>query len=184
MQEVLTTRMNRTGAQVAPQQSEEAAEFALSKVFDAPTDEPDDVEFRHAYIAEADTIGSIPQPKTLKGKAKTLVSRIKGDEPDTLMDKLGERLAFERTGVRLYEALITKCSADDVAGPLLDLGIDVQQLSMIRDEEDRHFLLVSEAIVTLGGDPTAVTPCADVAGVNALGCGSFRPREIPATLPF
>lgn len=52
-------------------------------------------------MAESDAIGSIRQPITLKVKAKTMVSRLKGDEPDTQIDKLGERLAFERTGVRL-----------------------------------------------------------------------------------
>lgn len=33
--------------------------------------------------------------------------RVKGDSPTILLDKLGERLAFKRTGTRLYDALIT-----------------------------------------------------------------------------
>lgn len=169
MNQEFLTGINRTGAQMAPKQSKEAAQFALSKAIDVPADELDEVEFRHAYMAESDVIGSVPQPKTVKGKAKTIVSKIKGGEPDVLIDKLGERLAFERTGVRLYEALITKCSADGVSGPLADAGIDLQQLTMIREDEERHFNLIGEAIVALGGDPTSVTPCADVAGVNALG---------------
>jgi len=42
-------------------------------------------------------------------------------------------------------------------------------LQRIRDEELAHFQLLSEAIRTLGGDPTSMTPCADVAAMAASG---------------
>jgi rubrerythrin len=78
------------------------------------------------------------------------------------MDKLGERLAFERSGTRLYDALIGKCEAAKSAIPLKDL-------KHIRDEEHMHFALVGAAIQSLGGDPTAQTPAADVTGVEGMG---------------
>ena len=43
------------------------------------------------------------------------------------------------------------------------------QVEGIRDDELRHFAELKDAIESLGGDPTAVTPCADVAGVAAAG---------------
>jgi ferritin-like metal-binding protein YciE len=82
-----------------------------------------------------------------------------------LIDKLGERLAFERGGTRLYEAMLLKCGAlDGAAHP-----IDVDKLAHIRDEEEQHFHLLHQHIERLGADPTAMTPCADVVGVQALG---------------
>jgi ferritin-like metal-binding protein YciE len=39
----------------------------------------------------------------------------------------------------------------------------------MRDDEESHFHLLSQCLVTLGADPTAVTPCADTAGVAASG---------------
>jgi ferritin-like metal-binding protein YciE len=81
-----------------------------------------------------------------------------------LVDKLGERLAFERTGVRLYEALLVKAQAAS-SGPMLD----VSAVQRIRDDEESHFHMVARHMVSLGADPTAMTPCADVAGVQAMG---------------
>jgi len=81
-----------------------------------------------------------------------------------LIDKLGERLAFERSGVRLYDAMIAKAKALGTADSDL-----IPVLQHIRDEEFEHMNMVREAIETLGADPTAVTPCADVAGVKAMG---------------
>jgi hypothetical protein len=79
-----------------------------------------------------------------------------------LLDKLGERLAFERSGTRLYDALIGKCKT---AGA----NIPPMELQHIRDEEAMHFALCGAAIQSLGGDPTEQTPCADVAGVEGMG---------------
>ena len=36
---------------------------------------------------------------------KTALNKLVGVSPEVLIDKLGERLAFERTGTRLYDAL-------------------------------------------------------------------------------
>src|SRR5690606_16269277 len=37
------------------------------------------------------------------------------------------------------------------------------------DEEARHFALLRAAIERIGADPTATTPAADIAGVEAMG---------------
>jgi bacterioferritin (cytochrome b1) len=82
-----------------------------------------------------------------------------------LLDKLSERLAFERTGTRLYEALLNKCEmlGEEAPGPTLE---DIQQIGR---EELEHFLLLNETIAELGGDPTVQSPSADVASVASLG---------------
>jgi hypothetical protein len=81
-----------------------------------------------------------------------------------LLDKMGERLAFERTGTRLYDALLVK-----VAGAAAGPGPRAADLEELRAEELRHFELVRGHLVRMGADPTVQTPCADLAGVQAMG---------------
>ena len=82
-----------------------------------------------------------------------------------LLDKLGARLAFERMGVRLYDALVSKLDAYGTyqGGPSRD------DLTQIRDEEHRHMQLVEKLIQSLGGDPTVVTPCANLQATASRG---------------
>jgi ferritin-like metal-binding protein YciE len=82
-----------------------------------------------------------------------------------LRDKLGERLAFERTGVRLYEALMVKCQA--LQGTQNELPLI--ELRKHRDDEVRHFKLVEQALDKLGADPTAQTPSADMGATASMG---------------
>src|SRR5690606_30121461 len=102
---------------------------------------------------------------------------------------IGERIAFERAGTRLYDALIAKYRAAlDEGGDLpsaaealdangedrLLLGAFVdetpmQTLERIRAEELAHFHMLCEAMESLGGDPTAQTPSADVIGIASAG---------------
>lgn len=89
------------------------------------------------------------------------------------MDKLGERLAFERSGVRLYEAAIAKMLALNESRRML------QQLEHIRREEAEHMEILVLAIKKLGADPTAMTPGADVTGV--LGMGLIQVLTDPRT---
>jgi hypothetical protein len=62
--------------------------------------------------------------------------------------------------------VITKCLA---AGADAGGTVDMQRLEQIHRQEAQHFELVREAIEELGGDPTAMTPCADLVGVQSLG---------------
>jgi rubrerythrin len=47
--------------------------------------------------------------------------------------------------------------------------LTAEEVREIRDEELSHFDLCKEAMEKLGGDPTAVTPCADVMAVASMG---------------
>lgn len=84
-----------------------------------------------------------------------------------LLDKLGARLQFERMGTRLYDALISKLDAYGTfsGGPSRD------DLAEIRDEEHEHMQLAQSLIVRIGGDPTVVTPCANLQAVASRGIG-------------
>ncbi|WP_354681449.1 ferritin-like domain-containing protein [Cupriavidus plantarum] len=162
--------MNRTGAQMAPLSAPDMLAYALERGTDSPSpDAPSptnltDVQIRTTAALESQRVGSIPPPGTIKGLVSTTLDKVKGTRPEVLIDKLGERAAFERGGTRLYDAMLVKCSAaiTPVSGML-------EGLQRIRDEEAAHFLLISEAIESLGADPTAMTPCADIVGVQAMG---------------
>lgn len=155
--------MNRTGIQMSPLDSKAMQEMAP----ESPEGDGELAlsEMRSPYIAEADGLGSIPVPGTLKGAAATAASLLKGESPQLLLDKLGERLAFERTGTRLYDALIAKCEV------LLDdtISMSLDDLRRIRNDEARHMAIVADAVEGIGGDPTAVTPSADLAGMESIG---------------
>jgi hypothetical protein len=94
---------------------------------------------------------------------------IEGDEEEAglavFLDKLSERLAFERTGVRLYEALLNKCQTLGESAP----GPTLEDIEHIGSEELEHFLLINNAILEIGGDPTEQSPSADVVGVASMG---------------
>jgi hypothetical protein len=139
---------------------------------------------RQAYITEADSVGSIPPPNgavesaSAKGK-----QQIAAPVVAVFLDKLGERLAFERTGVRLYDALISKylalynlsgeqssgdgANGGEAVAPRGKAALDT--LRKIRDDELRHFQLLAGCMEQMGGDPTAQTPCADVTATASAG---------------
>jgi len=157
--------MNRTGVQVSPLDTGAMLDSDDAPVRGAPGDARALLRAREAYIADAGGIGSIAVPGTLAGAVGMGLRMLQGDRPHVLLDKLGERLAFERTSTRLYDALLAKCGVMP-DGPA---GMTRTRLEDIRRDEARHFLLLKEAIEALGGDPTSQTPSADVAGVESLG---------------
>jgi rubrerythrin len=157
--------MNRTGIQMSPIDSKAMQDVEPSMTGVDGGDDSALAGMRNDYIANADTLGSVPLPGTITGAVSMTLQALKGDSPQILLDKLGERLAFERTGTRLYDALITKCEV------MLDgdISMTIDDLEQIRADEARHFMLVSDAIESLGGDPTSQTPSADLVGVESLG---------------
>jgi len=169
MENKVAVGKNRTGAQMAPVGSKDVEQFAQSRLGAGSRDGAAFAQVHRDYIREADRVGSVPVPATLKGMATTIITGIKGDKASVFIDKLGERAAFERTGVRLYEALLIKCAEIPPGSSPVDPAALQSQLLDIRNEEEAHFRLVSQAIETLGGDPTAMTPCADVAAVSGTG---------------
>ena len=158
--------MNKTGMQMSPlDASAMQSGMPPSMTPATPGDDSALAEARSRYIQEADQLGSVPIPGTVTGAVKTGASMLTGKEPQLLLDKLGERLAFERTGARLYDALITKFVAtqDDTT------SMTLADLKKIRQDEARHFSMLTNAIESMGGDPTSQTPCADVVGVESMG---------------
>lgn len=156
---------NRTGLAMSPLDSEEMLQGSERAVPTSEGDEGTAAGIRTAYIRDADPLGSVLPPASLRGVVQTGVQTITGNRPQVLLDKLGERLAFERSGTRLYEALITKCLASSNAEDI----VDMEKLAEIHDDEAQHVELLRQAIELLGGDPTAQTPCADLTGVESLG---------------
>src|SRR5688572_15526737 len=156
---------NRTGIQMSPKDSKEIIEAAANAM---PTSEGDHMSLallRSDYIADAEPLGTVPPPGTLKGVLKSGMDMMTGDRPQVLLDKLGERAAFERGGTRLYDAVLSKFDAD----PHAHGSVSRDVLQQFRNEEARHFQLVCEAVEQLGGDPTAMTPCANLVGMQAMG---------------
>jgi rubrerythrin len=157
--------MNKTGIDMSPIDIQELLSGVEASNPSSQGDEQTLASYRSSYILDADPIGSVPVPGSLKGAAKTGMQKLMGRKPEVLLDKLGARLAFERAGTRLYDALLSKClSRSDEAD-----GLPMDRLQEFRNEEAQHFALVWDAMKGLGADPTAVTPGADVEGVASIG---------------
>jgi rubrerythrin len=142
---------NRTGVAVAP---ERAAEMVAATREFPPSSEGNGHLIAGVRVRYAREDGS-DQPR-----------RAMENRP-LLMDKLGERLAFERAGTRLYEALVSKHEAygSFEGGPSRD------DLTHVLEEEMQHFHMLRAAIEELGGDPTELTPSANVQLVASHGIG-------------
>ena len=115
---------NRTGMQTSPDSPRRLIEGANSAT---PSSEGGargaGGVSRGEYIAEGFPIGSMPMmPASEEGGGRE-------DEAGmaVFFDKLSERLAFERMGTRLYEALLNKCGAlgEQSPGPTLE---DIEQI--------------------------------------------------------
>ena len=157
--------MNRTGIDLSPIHAQELIAAARAARPSSEGDERTLGAYRSRDLREAEPIGTVPVPGTLKGVTQTVMQKLTGKRPEVLIDKLGERLAFERTGTRLYEAFLNKCQTR--TGEAHSLPLDT--LHMFRDEEARHFGLIWDVMRDLGADPTAQTPCADTSGVASMG---------------
>jgi rubrerythrin len=155
---------NRTGVQTAPARAKEMAENTEA-VAAEPREAMALAVVRAEIAKEAPPIGTMPVPGNVKGAAKAAAKALQGKKASVFLDKLGERLAFERTGVRLYDALLAKVPA----ARLSEGTLTVEQLRHFRDEELEHMHLVKEALEKVGGDPTAETPSADLKGVESMG---------------
>jgi rubrerythrin len=170
---------NRTGIMTNPELSIEMIEGAKQTVPSSQGDATEMASVKAEYIEEAVPIGSSPVMVEVSEDGESVGQF---DGLAVLLDKLGERLAFERQGTRLYEAFLQKCESltlEESSGP------SVEELRHICEEELEHFHLLQNAIIALGGDATVQTPSADVAGVLSHGVMQVvsDPRTtIPQTL--
>lgn len=156
---------NRTGLQMSPLQSKQMLERVDDTTAEPLVDGEALAEVRNSYIMEAEPLGTVPAPGTAKGMLKTGAQMLTGKRPQVLIDKLAERLAFERGGARLYDCVISKCTASENNAH----GISIEALREIREEEVGHFELLTECLESLGADPTAQTPSADAVGIATMG---------------
>lgn len=184
-----TTGLNRTGAISSEFRTQAMREAANELTPPLAIDLGAINAQRMAYVREADTVGSIPAPASWKGMVKSSFKILAGGNPEVLLDKIGERIAFERGGTRLYDALIAKyevvsrmangrlppasavvlAEGDGALVTQLEGESALQTLARIRAEELEHFHLLAKAMVRLGGDPTAQTPSADVIATASMG---------------
>jgi rubrerythrin len=154
-------RVNRTGMELAGARGDEMLEASFVMRPSSEGDESGIHEERLHYAAEGHVLGSMPPG--VEGPMALL------------LDKLGQRLAFERTGVRLYDALMDKL---EHAGGF-EGGPRREDLARIRDEEAQHFVMLEQALRDRGADPTLLTPSADVGGT--LGMGFCKVMTDPRT---
>lgn len=156
---------NRTGVELHPAEKKGVLEVAEMTIPSMEGDESVLADARSEFASEGERIGTMPPPPSVKGAASQVVDAMKGANATVFLDKLGERLAFERTGTRLYEALIAKhASSEPLPG-----GPSLADLESIHRDELEHFELLRQAMLSLGADPTAMTPSADVAAVMSSG---------------
>lgn len=161
----MSGRINKTGIGTAKARTDDMLRGVNESSPTSQGDEASIAEVRAAYMADAEPIGTVPPPTTGKGVLKTAGALLTGEKPTVLIDKIGERLAFERTGTRLYDTLVSKLDGfGTFAG-----GPTREELVRIGQEEAQHFALLQEAMKSLGADPTAMTPSADLAAVESMG---------------
>jgi rubrerythrin len=155
---------NRTGVQAAPMRAKEMMENT-DVVPGDPNGAKEIARTRAELSKAAPPVGTMPIPGNVKGVAKGALQAMKGEKATVFLDRLAGRLAFERTGVRLYEAVLAKMPASRTSEGTLSTEL----LRRFCDAELRHMHLVREAIEQLGGDPTAMSPGADLKGVEGMG---------------
>ena len=170
MKSIDTTRVgrNRTGQMTSPELSEEMNDVVRSVTPEGAEPSAFMAE-RLLNILEADPLGSVPPPAMsggiVKSTAKKIVKSVTGDQLPAFIDKVAERLAYERGGTRLYDAVLAKATAYE--DELEDTAL--QELREIREEEAGHAALLRTCLEQLGADPTAQTPSADLVGVSSAG---------------
>lgn len=164
MQPEITLGKNRTGVKASPF---DAGELREQRGLQLTTGEPRITadQLRAQYAREGEAVGSVPPPTSVRGMVGATAQALAGHRMHVLLDKLAERAAFERSGVRLYDAMLLKAAAADA----LPGDMSIEALQDIRDDEAAHFALLAESIERLGGDATAMTPCADMGGVQGSG---------------
>ncbi len=81
-----------------------------------------------------------------------------------LIDKIGERIAYEKIVIHLYEKLLEKHQAASQA----DLP-PYELLKQFHREEIEHYRLLSDVMESLGGDPRKITPSGRLANLAENG---------------
>jgi hypothetical protein len=165
MNQTASLGSNRTGTATAPERLQEMLTGMAEFLPAVASDGQNIAQLRVVYAQEVGPSGSVPPPSGIVSTVQTAVKSITGGQPTVFLDKLGARMGFERAGVRLYEALVSKHQAFGgfTGGPSQEDLIDILR------EEYAHFMMLKGVIEQVGGDPTAVTPSADLEAVLSQG---------------
>ncbi|WP_058534024.1 ferritin-like domain-containing protein [Legionella saoudiensis] len=161
MERIDADAKNCTGVQLSPSNKRKMLSAVQSHPADIEGDQFDLAAERIKMTQNSELIGTL-----------TLSSQKETDSMRVFIDKLGERLAYERTGVRLYEAALAKVKAHKRN----DLS---KKLMHIKEQEAKHMILVMNTLKNINEDPTEMTPCADLSGV--LGQGFVQVLTDPRT---
>lgn len=94
-------------------------------------------------------------------------------KPDKLIDLLHERLTFERTGVKLYDRVLTLMAASKE--PQILGMLDTMQA--YRDEEAEHQQWLEEQIRELGGDANGESERSRLVATESRGIEEVILRE-------
>ncbi len=100
--------------------------------------------------------------------------------PEKVIDLLAERLAYERSGVKLYDAILKKVKASRHT----QLKKLAKELKEHRDHEVEHAEWCEEQIRALGGDPDEKTEKALLVEIEAQGIEEIIFGDAPLSQMF
>jgi hypothetical protein len=92
MAKTVSMGMNHTGTQMSPMDTKSLLDYVKKHPADIKGDESELTKERASMTATNNVLGTIPLPGSAKGAIKTGVDKILGNQPELLIDKLGERL--------------------------------------------------------------------------------------------
>ncbi len=157
--------MNRTGIALSPRMGPLMLE-AVERYHPEPNLNAGSLHAARVMHAKTATaLGTMPPPASLKEAGATALQLLKGNKAAVFLDKLGDRMAFERSGTRLYQGLIARFESSST----WDGGPTLEALQRILEDEVSHFVMLRDTILALGSDPTVITPSADVCAVASTG---------------
>ena len=120
---------------------------------------------RIAYAKEAEPPGERAAARWHDKESEDRAESRDGSTANALDGQTGRTPGVRASGTRLYEALVSKHDAfGSFAG-----GPSKGDLEAILQEEYSHFTMLSSTIEQLGGDPTVVTPSADLHATASHG---------------
>jgi rubrerythrin len=93
------------------------------------------------------------------------MEKLSKHNPQKVIDLLTERLTFERSGVKLYDAIIEKMNLSTEEG-VVDM---VDQMREHRDQEKEHEEWLEDCVRQLGGDAHAETEMSAVVTRESKG---------------
>lgn len=99
-------------------------------------------------------------------------SRQEGRELKLLLEKLGEKLAYDRAFCRLYESFLKKRSTSFLRNIRVK-GLELKTFERHVAMKAAHYEILQDAFLNLGGDPEAIVPSEDLSTIAKLGIVSI-----------